>query len=398
MRFILNTIYSLFGIHNGGGPLDGKQKRHLLLCLLYIIVVVGGIAYLIHWELDQRRIKNDAAKYASMYDRSSPIPTDFWGYNTPKPTDTPEPTAEPTAEPTEVPTAEPTAVPTEVPTAEPTAVPTEAPTQAPTVQPTAVPTEAPTAAPTDAPTAAPTAEPTQDPTAEPTPTPEPLATPDENTVVVTLPPVPPMQESFRALLQYNEDTIGYLTVGELVSLPVVQRENDNDFYLKHNFSGQEAEEGALFLDGTNRLGMSDMNLIVYGHNMRNDTMFGRLDDYRSLSYLKEHGVITFDTVYRNGTYVPFAVFVISADENSSAYYDIRRFSFTEESYAQFVSEMKSRSELNIPVDVEYGDEMLLLVTCNYTRNDGRFVLALRRLRDGEAEADIPAMLAGTTRN
>ena len=67
-----------------------------------------------------------------------------------------------------------------------------------------------------------------------------------------LPTEPPPQESFAELLRYNPDTVGYLSIGEIVDLPVVQRENDNEYYLTHAYSGEEAREGALFLDGANR--------------------------------------------------------------------------------------------------------------------------------------------------
>ncbi len=221
---------------------------------------------------------------------------------------------------------------------------------------------------------------------------EPIPTPGADTLVMPLPTVPPLQESFAELLMFNPETVGFLTVSDLVALPVVQRINDNDYYLTHNFAGEESEEGAIFLDGMNRLELGDMCLIVYGHNMRNDTMFGRLDEYKSLEYLQKNCIFHFDTIYQDATYVPFAVFSASMDETSASYVNLRQFSFTQERYDSFVADLKSHSLFDIPVNVAYGDRLLLLVTCNYTQSDGRFVIALRQMHPDEEEADIREML------
>ena len=154
------------------------------------------------------------------------------------------------------------------------------------------------------------------------------------------------------------------------------------------FSGESGEvkrEGALFLDGINRLSPEDDCLIVYGHNMKNGTMFGRLDELGQLNNLKANALVRFDTVYENHSYLPFAAFTASMDKNSDRYFEVRRFLMTPEEFEEFAGELKRRSRFEIPVDVGYGDDILLLVTCDYSNTDGRFILALRKLRPGETE-------------
>ena len=220
---------------------------------------------------------------------------------------------------------------------------------------------------------------------------EPLPTPNENTIVLSLPTEPPPQESFAELLRYNPDTVGYLSIGEIVDLPVVQRENDNEYYLTHAYSGEEAREGALFLDGANRL--SDENLIIYGHNMRNGTMFGELSSFGEREFLLENAVVRFDTLYENALYVPFAMFEASMDENDGHYFDVRQIVFDETSFELFVLKLRGRSVFAVPVEVEYGDQLLTLVTCSYNDDDGRYIVALRKLRAGETEEEMRALMA-----
>lgn len=223
------------------------------------------------------------------------------------------------------------------------------------------------------------------PTAEPLPQAldVPLSTANAGTRVFSLPTPPPIQDSFSELLAINPETVGFLTIDGVVSLPVVQRQNDNEYYLTHDFSGEEHAEGALFLDGLNRLVPEDDCLIVYGHNMHNGSMFGNLRSFLSRDFFRSHALVSFDTLYENQTYVPFAAFNASMDSTSRNAVDIRRFAMDETEFDDFVSLLRARSEFAVDVDVEYGDALLLLVTCDYSNSDGRFILALRRVRDGE---------------
>lgn len=335
------------------GDPSPRARRHRLFCLACALIMLACIAYAASYFAEESRVRREGETYRAMY---SPAPLD-----------------------TEAPAATATASPTPTQAATPTPGATATPTTIPTPDATATP----------APTAAPTASPT------PTPLPlvedVPLPTPNEDTIVFSLPTEPPPQESFAELLRYNPDTVGFLTIGETVDLPVVQRENDNEYYLTHAYSGEEAREGALFLDGANRL--SDENLIVYGHNMRNGTMFGELSSFGEREFLLKNAVVRFDTLYENSLYVPFAMFEASMDENDGHYFDVRQIVFDETSFELFVLKLRSRSVFDVPVEVEYGDQLLTLVTCSYNDDDGRYIVALRKLREGETEEEMRALMA-----
>jgi len=391
-------------------PQDARKKSELLrrrltwLCAALALVMLGLGIYVAQWYVNLGRISRDSERYASLYvgreDTANRISITVTAIPESDATDnigtlTIEPTEVPTEAPTAVPTEEPTAVPTE----EPTAVPTEAPTAVPTVEPTVVPTEAPSPVPTVEPTLSPTeaATPTPIPFGEDMPIAEdiPIPTPDSDTLVYALPTQPPIQESFDALLALNPETVGFLEIEGMLSLPVAQRENDNDYYLTHSFEGAPANEGALFMDGMNRLVPEDDCLIVYGHNMKNRTMFGRLSAYEDVAYLRSNSVIHFDTLYENRSYVIFAAFTASMESGNARYFDVRKFIFDEAEFDKFVLKLQARSIYNSPIDVRYGDRLLLLVTCDYTNREGRFILALRQLRPDETEANAWAQAMRT---
>ena len=340
-----------------------RGDARFFISFICVALMIVCAAYMISWEIHKVRIERANAAYQALYAQS-------------------ETSAPPE---TEVPAAIPTA---SASTGAPTRTPTASPTAAPTNTSTAVPTNAPTDAPTDAPDA-------NEPSAEAIAvdaTLVPRATANADTLVFSLETPPPVQESFAELLALNPETVGYLRVGESISLPVVQRRNDNDYYLNHSFEGEESIAGTLFLDGSNLLVPEDDCLIIYGHNMRNGTMFHALSLYESADYVRENPVVRFDTIYENRLYVPFAAFTATMDEGSERYLDIRQFLFDEASFELFTLKMEKLSAVETGVDVRYGDKLLLLVTCEYLYDNGRFVVALRELRPDETEAQMRSLL------
>lgn len=350
-------------------PARKRRAQNVIVISICIPVMIVCLCYMAHWELTRIAIERDNAAFSALYAPATTAPTIA---PTPQLTNTPVPTPEPTAQPSSTPEE------TRMPTPEPTAEPTSEPTMEPTAEPAPVPTATP--------------EPFEiavDATRSP------LATPDADTIVFALETPPPNQYAFGDLLALNPETVAFLRIGDFMSLPVVQKPNDNDYYLNHNFALEESIAGTLFLDGSNLIVPEDKNLIVYGHNMRNGTMFRPLLQYEQLSFLKENPIVRFDTIHQNRDYVPFAVFTVTADPGSERYMNIRQFLLDEPGWDKYIAGMRKLSVHNIPVDVQYGDNILLLVTCEYTHNNGRFVVALRALREGETRNELIARIQQT---
>lgn len=348
---------------------ERSKGQRLITFTLLLPIMLYCAGYIVSWKINKSHIEKNNAAYSELY-QSAAV--------------TNAPTGAPLATPTEQISA------TDAPTAAPTA--TQAPTAAPTDTP--APTNTPEAtaapAPTSAPTAAPTSSPAMDVAVDEALIPD--GTPDADTLVYSIATPPPVQESFSELLALNEETIGFLKVGNHISLPVVQRKNDNSYYLNHSFEGEDSNAGTLFLDGANLLSPKDSNLIIYGHNMKNGTMFHPLIAYSELPNLQKMGLVQFDTIYENKKYVPFAVFSATTEAGSDRYLDLRQFIFDEQSFELFVLKMQKYSFFDIPIDVQYGDKILLLVTCEYVYDNGRFVVALREVRPEEDESRLQELL------
>ena len=378
----------------------GRRRALTAACALICLAMVGLGGYVGGWYVRRARTESDNTRYRAMY-----IPMDdeeeSAAVEIAAPALTDVPTHAPTLEPTRAPAAEPTHALTPEPTRwiaamRPRSVSVvqtrEAMTGADTATIAADVTSRPEATP--APEAA-TPESTLAPAATPEPLPaqavavdEPRGTVNPYTLVYALPTVPPVQESFGELIDHNPDTVGFLRIRGLLELPVVQRENDNQYYLERNFDGEKSSAGTLFLDCVNSLSPEDDCLIVYGHNMKNGTMFGNLSRYADPSYMKVYPIVHFDTIYEDRLYAPFAAFTASMEPSDKNYFNIRQFLFDEAEFDAFTLRMKLFDGSDNPVDVRYGDRLLLLVTCEYTHKDGRFILALRQLRPDETPGSI----------
>ena len=344
-----------------------SKAQKLITATICIPLMLACIVYIIGWELNRNHIKQQNQSFSALYTGAATPGASFGpaesALPSPSPTARPETEAETTSA-----SASPAAAETTSASASPAAVPeTTAPAASvtPTVQPTATPR--------------PTFEAALDATRKPVPT------PDADTIVYAAETPPPVQESFNALLELNPETVGFLTIGERISLPVVQKKNDNEYYLNHSFDGHESDAGTLFLDGSNLLTPEDAALIIYGHNMRNGTMFQPLVHYEEMDFLKEHPLVRFDTIYENRSYIPFAAFTATLDTYSDHYLDVRQFMFTQSSFERYIERIQKLSLYDSPVDVAYGDNVLLLVTCEYLHDNGRFIVALREVRPEETE-------------
>lgn len=173
---------------------------------------------------------------------------------------------------------------------------------------------------------------------------------------------------FNYLNNINSDTVGYLTIDELgINYPVVKT-TDNDYYLSHSFDKSKNVGGWIFMDYRNT-SMNDKNTIIYGHNMKDGSMFGKLKQLRNSDI---------DTIYyydENGKTIFKIISMYEVDEES--YYITTDFSDNE--YLEFLNTIKSRSIKNINYNPSLEDKILTLSTCS---NSGkRFVVHAALLRD-----------------
>lgn len=203
-----------------------------------------------------------------------------------------------------------------------------------------------------------------------------------------------MLPSMKVLYEQNPHIIGWITIEDTkIDYPVMQTPEDENFYLKRSFYGEENDNGCLIMDTDSVVGVGianpgydsgaepSANLIIHGHNMRSGEMFGDLELYQKETYAKEHSVISFNSLYEHREYEVIAVFysqVYYASEDVFKYYKF----FEADSQAEFDEWYENIKELSIydtDVTAEYGDEFITLSTCAYHVEDGRFVVVGRRI-------------------
>ena len=224
------------------------------------------------------------------------------------------------------------------------------------------------------------------PTAEPEPTAEPSPAPQEATAArfhqVGGTPLAHME----TLYNQNHDLIGWLSISEVIDLPVMYR--DNRYYLTHDFNKNKNTAGTLFLDVNHRFTEKTQNLLLHGHNMKDGTMFGRLVHYlQDIDYYRSHPFVRFDTLWETEEYVIFAVLRVPLDvydERFINYYSHPTFA-SDASFDAYVRQLQLNSAYAVPIDVKPSDALLTLSTCI---DEDRLVIVCRRIRDGETRTRL----------
>jgi sortase B len=207
-------------------------------------------------------------------------------------------------------------------------------------------------------------------------------------------------ENGKRLHELNSDYVGFLQIdGTEIQYPVVQT-TDNDYYLNHAFDGQSSRAGTLFLDyrvkfdvcgpDNFRIEKNSDNIVVYGHEMKDAQMFGSLKKYKdNYSWYSNHPIIQFDSLYKQYKYKIFAVCLTDSNfERGDVFNYFNTFEFANsDEFYEYVNGCKRRSYVVNDVDVEYGDQLLTLSTCNQMFEDARLIVVARLLRDGEDELE-----------
>lgn len=199
-----------------------------------------------------------------------------------------------------------------------------------------------------------------------------------------------MLAKFEGLYKQNEDIIGWIQIDDTaVNYPVMQT-TDNVFYLTHDFMKNESKSGALFIDSKGPITKDSRpeGIVIYGHNMKSGEFFHDALEYKDIDFFKNHMTITFDTLYEENKYKVFACFLTGGEPsqdngNFFKYHCMQNFGSSME-FDDFYKEVMKRSYYNTDVDVEYGDELIMLSTCSNEYYDSRFVVMARKVRDGES--------------
>ena len=192
-----------------------------------------------------------------------------------------------------------------------------------------------------------------------------------------------VQQSNRNLYLENADMVGWIQIeGTSIDYPVMQTPADPNYYLKHDFEKRYTDYGCPFMQADcDALRPSD-NLIIYGHNMKDGSMFADLTKYRSKDFWQAHKTVWFDTAAGGCSYEIFAVIHTTVQADAAAAFPFYRFvnAASSEEFADYVSACKVRALYDTGISAEYGDKLLTLSTCDNITDNGRLLVIAKQTK------------------
>ncbi len=222
----------------------------------------------------------------------------------------------------------------------------------------------------------------------------------DTTPVETEPPPLVLLESMKGFVEENPDTAGWITIPNTNIDNVIVQTDNNDYYLDKDFDGNHNIAGQLYIDfrciaNDYNDNQSD-NLIIYGHNQADGTMFGTLKKYKikkestkNFDFYLENPTFTFSNLYEEYTYKIIGMFVIEVEPyqtRDGIIWDYHNYvNFTKKkSFDTFKENLLARTAVNTGVDFNEDDKFITLSTCSNEFEPSRFVVVGRRVRDGES--------------
>lgn len=186
-------------------------------------------------------------------------------------------------------------------------------------------------------------------------------------------------DRYYPLYEQNNDFAAWIRIDDTaIDYPVMYHPSEVDYYLKRNFEKQPSSYGVPYIKEECSLGSSD-NVTIYGHHMKDGSMFSDLIKYQDKAFFDNHKIIHLDTLEGYGEYEIVIVFKTTAyAKESFNYFDYIYFE-TPEVFEKYISTCKSLQLYDTGGSVSFGDKLITLSTCEYSRKDGRMVIVAKKL-------------------
>lgn len=183
------------------------------------------------------------------------------------------------------------------------------------------------------------------------------------------------------LKEKNSDTFGWLKVPNTsISYPMMFTPSSPEFYLHRNFDKEYSLAGTPFIDGYWDE-KNSKHMIVYGHHMKDGTMFKDLINYKDPEYYKTHDTIEID--YVNGGKKKYKIFAFTETDALSEGFNVYNYSniYDKSSFDAFVKGVKSTTPIDTGITPQYGDNIITLSTCAYHTDEGRYVVSAVEIKE-----------------
>lgn len=185
---------------------------------------------------------------------------------------------------------------------------------------------------------------------------------------------------YAELFRLNNDLVGWIQIPDTkINYPVMQTPDSEDYYLHRDVYGDYSRHGTIYVRESCDVFAPSDNVTIYGHRMKDGSMFFGLTEYMDEEYYREHKYIYFDTLLEYHTYEIMSVFITSASLGKGFRYHAFETALSPEDFYDFVDTCKELSLYDTGVTAELGDKFITLSTCDYSVTNGRLVVVAKRI-------------------
>ena len=181
------------------------------------------------------------------------------------------------------------------------------------------------------------------------------------------------------LYEENKDIVGWLKIDNTtINYPIMQNINDPNYYLCRDFYKNYSSYGTPYM--AKQCNLNSDNIVIYGHHMKNNKMFGELEKYKSKDFYNNHKIITFTTLEKEYSYEIFAVFKTTVyTKNTFRYYENINFE-NKKMYNDFINICKDKSLYQTGIEIKDKEKLITLSTCEYSNKNSRLVIVARKIK------------------
>ena len=181
------------------------------------------------------------------------------------------------------------------------------------------------------------------------------------------------------LYEENKDIVGWIKIDNTtINYPIMQNINDPNYYLRRDFYKNYSSYGTPYM--AKQCNLNSDNIVIYGHHMKNNKMFGELEKYKSKDFYNNHKIITFTTLEKEYSYEIFAVFKTTVyTKNTFRYYENINFE-NKKMYNDFINICKDKSLYQTGIEIKDKEKLITLSTCEYSNKNSRLVIVARKIK------------------
>lgn len=185
---------------------------------------------------------------------------------------------------------------------------------------------------------------------------------------------------FAPLYSLNNDIVGWISIADtVINYPVMQTPDSPNYYLRRDYYGKHSTHGCIYIREDADVFAPSDNLTIYGHRMRDGSMFYDILKYKKKSFWEEHQYITFNTLRERHTYQIFAAFKTTSTIHAAFPYHMFVDAADPEEFDEYVENCLDISLYDTGIVPVYGDKLITLSTCDYSQENGRLVVVAVRM-------------------